>query len=63
MESGKYDVMAWKVHLLDECASSMHGFVKVHLIDQMSPQTLEYKGALFFQTYTLTSFDDEIMSN
>jgi hypothetical protein len=42
----------------------MHGFVKVHLIDQMSPQTLEYKGALFFQTYTLTtSFDDEIMSN
>jgi hypothetical protein len=32
LESGKYDVMAWKVRLLDECVSSMHGYEKV-LVD------------------------------
>jgi hypothetical protein len=32
LESGKYDVMAWKVRFLDECVSSMHGYEKV-LVD------------------------------
>ena len=36
--SGKYDVMAWKVRLLAECVSSVHGYVKVRLTDRMPLQ-------------------------
>jgi hypothetical protein len=54
--------MAWKVCLLDECVSSMHGDNREVPLDKSN--ALEYKVSLFCQTYTLTtSFDDGIMPN